>query len=128
MPCIFGLLSLAVLVLMIVSAWKVFVKAGRAGWEGIIPYYNLYVLTVITGLEIIWFILTFIPLVQIVAGFKISITLAQKFGKGTGFGVGLALLPVIFLPILAFGDAKYFGAPASAAVPPVQQPPAAPQA
>jgi hypothetical protein len=40
------------------------------------------------------------------------IELAKVFGKTTGFGVGLALLGFIFIPILAFGDAQYIGAPA----------------
>jgi len=36
---------------------------------------------------------------------------AKAFGKGVGFGVGLALLGFTFLPILGFGDAEYQGAP-----------------
>ena len=31
---------------------------------------------------------------------------AKRFGKGTGFGIGLALLSFIFFPILGFGDAE----------------------
>jgi hypothetical protein len=32
---------------------------------------------------------------------------ASRFGKGTGFAVGMAVLPFIFSPILAFGSARY---------------------
>jgi hypothetical protein len=35
--------------------------------------------------------------------------LAKVFGKSTGFGFGLLFLSVIFMAILAFGDAKYLG-------------------
>jgi hypothetical protein len=35
--------------------------------------------------------------------------LAKVFGKGTGFGFGLLLLPFIFYPILAFGKSEYVG-------------------
>jgi len=35
--------------------------------------------------------------------------LSKSFGKDVGFTIGLILLPVIFYPILAFGDAKYIG-------------------
>jgi hypothetical protein len=35
------------------------------------------------------------------------IPLAEKFGKGTGFGIGLLFLPFVFFPMLAFGDAQY---------------------
>lgn len=34
---------------------------------------------------------------------------AKAFGKGTGFGFGMAFLGFVFLPILAFGDAEYRG-------------------
>jgi len=33
--------------------------------------------------------------------------LAESFGKGAGFGIGLWLLGMIFIPILGFGDAQY---------------------
>jgi hypothetical protein len=42
--------------------------------------------------------------------------LPSAFGKGTGFGIGLALLGIIFYPILGFGDAQYQGGPVSAPV------------
>ncbi|MDR0953863.1 MAG: DUF5684 domain-containing protein [Rikenellaceae bacterium] len=32
---------------------------------------------------------------------------ARSFGHGDGFTVGLVLLPVVFLPILAFGDSAF---------------------
>jgi hypothetical protein len=35
---------------------------------------------------------------------------AQAFGKGTGFGLGLAFLGPIFYCILGFGDDQYQGA------------------
>jgi hypothetical protein len=37
------------------------------------------------------------------------IDLAKSFGKDIGFGIGLALLGFIFMPILAFSDARYVG-------------------
>jgi hypothetical protein len=35
------------------------------------------------------------------------VRLAQVFGKSDGFIVGLILMPVIFIPILAFGNSQY---------------------
>ncbi len=124
MPCVFILLYLAVIALVIASFWKVFVKAGQPGWAAIVPFYNQYILSQIAGLEIIWFILLFVPIVCIVAWFKIALGVAEKFGKSQGFGIGLALLSFIFFPILGFGDAKYAGAPpVAAAAPPAAPPP-----
>lgn len=96
-------------VFSIVCLWKVFVKAGKPGWASIVPIYN-----VLTELEIIgrpwwWLLLMLVPLVNIVIGIIIFFDLAKVFGKGTGFGFGLLFLSVIFMAILAFGDAKYLG-------------------
>lgn len=52
-------------------------------------------------------VLYFVPIVGIVIHFIVSIGVADMFKKGAGYGVGLALLPVIFYPMLAFGDAQY---------------------
>ncbi|MBZ0199154.1 MAG: DUF5684 domain-containing protein, partial [Ignavibacteriaceae bacterium] len=35
------------------------------------------------------------------------VDLAKVFGKGGGFAAGLIFLPMIFYPILGFGDAEY---------------------
>lgn len=109
------LIELAVLVLIIASVWKVFAKANQPGWASIIPIYNLYILTKIVGRPWWFLLLMFIPLVNIIVGIVLSIDLAKSFGKGAGFGVGLALLGFIFYPILGFGDAAYKGPSAGSA-------------
>lgn len=102
-----GLVQFAVLILVIVSLWKVYVKAGRQGWEAIIPIYNLYVLVVIAGKPGWWTILFFIPIVGFIIGIMVYHELSKRFGKGPGFTVGLIFLPFIFFPILAFDSSVY---------------------
>jgi Family of unknown function (DUF5684) len=87
--------------------WKVFEKAGKPGWAAIVPFYNTYLLTEIAGKEIIWFVLTLLPCINIVAAFVICLDVAKNFGKGPGFGIGLVLLPFVFFPLLGFSDARY---------------------
>ena len=60
-------------------------------------------------------LLLFIPVVNLIIAIITMIALAQNFGKGAGYGIGLILLPVIFMPMLAFGSARYVGAPAQPA-------------
>jgi len=110
---------IAVLVLMIVSMWKVFTKAGQPGWASIIPIYNLYVLLQMVGKPGWWLVLFFIPLVNVVIGIISTIALAENFGKSAGFSVGLILLGVVFFPILAFGSAQYVGSSGGAVTPAV---------
>ena len=91
---------LLLIVVMVASLWKIFTKAGQPGWAAIVPFYNIYVLTCeISKREILWFLLLFVPFVNIVASVLNSIELAKKFGKSDGFGIGLAFLGPIFYPI-----------------------------
>ncbi|MDF3058602.1 MAG: signal peptidase [Rariglobus sp.] len=109
-PLLVGLFQLALAVLIIAAIWKVFTKAGQPGWAAIIPFYNLYVLLKVAGRPGWWLLLFLIPIVNVVMAIIVAIDVAKAFGKGTGFGVGLAFLGVIFYPILGFGDATYQGA------------------
>ena len=103
----FGLFELLLIAVIIAGLWKTFVKARRPGWEAIIPIYNIYILLKIAGRPGWWLILFLIPLVNIIVGIIVSVDVAAKFGKGVGFGIGLALLGFVFYPILGFGDAVY---------------------
>ena len=94
---------------MIASMWTIFSKAGKPGWASIVPIYNLIVLLEIVGKPWWWLFLMLIPIVNIVILIIVYHNLSLSFGKGGGFTVGLILLGIIFLPILAFGDAKYVG-------------------
>ncbi len=103
----------AIIVVMIVGMWKLYEKAGKPGWASIIPIYNLYVLLKIVGRPGWWLLLFIIPIVNLVVWIMVSLDLATVFGKGSGFGLGLILLPGIFHLILGFGSAKYQGAAAA---------------
>jgi len=109
------LVWLAVIVAILAGFWKVFVKAGQPGWACLVPIYNIVVMLQIVGRPIWWLVLLLIPIVSLVVMIIVSIDMAKSFGKGTGFGVGLALLGPIFYPMLGFGDAKYQGPAAASA-------------
>ena len=101
------LVILAIVVLIVASFWIVFTKASQPGWASIVPIYNVIVLLKIANKPWWWVLLWLIPLVNIVIGILVSIAVANNFGKTAGFGIGLAFLPFIFYPILAWGDAQY---------------------
>lgn len=117
---------LVVVIAIVAGCWKVFTKAGRPGWAAIVPFYNFYVLLEIAGRPGWWlvfyvlaFFVFFIPpvsgLILLVVGIIVGIDVARKFGKGTGFGIGLGILPYVFYPILGWGGAQYQDAGASGA-------------
>jgi len=106
------LFYIAVIVFMLITLWKVYVKAGKPGWASLIPFYNIIVMLEIVGKPWWYLLLMFIPVVNIVISIMVTLDTAKVFGKGSGFGIGLIFLPFIFYPILAFGEAKYQGVPA----------------
>ena len=103
----FWIVMILYAVLMIVSYWKIYEKAGQPGWASLIPIYNAWVLLQIIGKPGWWILLMLIPCVNIVIAVIVYIELAKVFDKSVGFAVGLLLLPFIFFPILAFSDAEY---------------------
>lgn len=119
------IIGLLIALLVIVAMWKVFTKAGQPGWASIIPIYNVYIWCKIVGRPWWWIILMLIPLVNFIILIILSIDMAKSFGKGVGFGLGLAFLGIIFLPILGFGSAQYQGPAAgtSGAGPAIPRPP-----
>ena len=102
--CIIPLVFFA---LIVAGLWKLFEKAGRPGWAAIIPFYNMYVVTEIAGRDIIWFILLLVPCVNIVAAVMIWMDFAKNYGKDPIWGLGLAFLGPIFIPLLGFSNAQY---------------------
>ncbi len=103
----FILVGIAFAVLMIVSNWKIYTKAGKPGWTSIVPIYNFVVLLDIVGKPAWWVILMFIPFVNVIMGIIVVHRLSLSFGKDIGFTIGLLLLSPIFYPILGFGSAQY---------------------
>lgn len=122
--------------LIVISRWVVFQKAGQAGWASIIPIYDTFVQLriiqrptwwgyLLLGLSLIQVVLTlmqdgstdtaeFLQLMSSIATiiafvFSVRIThgLSRSFGRSLGFTLGLLFLPYIFYPILAFGSSTY---------------------
>jgi uncharacterized membrane protein YhaH (DUF805 family) len=98
---------LGLAILIIAGLWKTFEKAGLPGWGAIIPIYNVYLMCKLAGRPGWWVLLFLIPCVGIIIGIIVWLDIAKNFGKGAGFGLGLAFLGFIFIPILGFGDARY---------------------
>ncbi|MEY3051689.1 MAG: hypothetical protein RLY31_1474 [Bacteroidota bacterium] len=109
MEFLFIVFMLGVAGVFIASVWRIFEKAGQPGWAVIVPIYNLLVLLRIVGKPWWWLFLMIIPYVGLIWSIWTTNLLSKKFGKDEGFTVGLILLPVIFYPLLAFGDAQYQG-------------------
>lgn len=100
----------ALMIFYFIANWKLYEKAGREGWTSIVPIYNILILCDIAGKPRWYFWMLLLPIVNFVFIIYIMAGLSKAFGKDNGFTVGLVFLSIIFIPILAFGDAKYQGA------------------
>jgi hypothetical protein len=104
-----GVIYLILVVLFIAGVWKVLVEGRQPGWASLVPIYNVIALWQMTGKPTWVIVLTLIPCTTAVGWIILNIHIAERFGKGAGFGIGLALLPFIFYPMLGFGSAQYLG-------------------
>ncbi|MGN0308947.1 MAG: DUF5684 domain-containing protein [Lachnospiraceae bacterium] len=115
-------------ILTIIARWRIFEKAGEAGWKSIIPFYSDYIMYkfcwdvkffwITLGISIASMIFStmeigFLVMLCYIALIVITVMMYNKlsisFGQGTAFTVGLVLLNTIFLLILGFGSAQYQG-------------------
>ena len=126
-----GVFGLLMYILLVIAQWKIFTKAGEAGWKALIPIYNVYIefkiakmtkyfwalLIVSFGLGLIGGLIPSIAGVVKVISRLVALVililhidrLGNVFGKGLGFKLGLVFLPSIFTLILGFGSAEYTG-------------------
>ena len=124
---------IVICVLQITGQWKIFKKAGKNGWEAIIPYYNTWTLIEISECKW-WYFLILIgssilsldfnielnnvsSSVNVLEGissianyfimFNVNYNIAKKFNKDVGYAIGLTLLPFIFYPMLGLGKSEF---------------------
>lgn len=109
MYVILAIFYLALIGFSIAVQWKIFTKANEPGWACLIPIYNILVMLKIIGKPWWWLIMLLIPGVNLIFGIWAANILSKSFGKDESFTIGLVLLNIIFLAILAFGDAVYQG-------------------
>lgn len=123
---IFGIVALVFAILAIIGQWKCFKKAGYNGWECLIAGHNQFVNCTFAGVNPIYVlgvmfgsVVSIIPIIGWLAylgfviyyQFVVGINTAKAFGKGTGFGVALAIplsAPIAWF-ILGNDNVKYVG-------------------
>ena len=90
-----------------VGSWGLFTKAGEPGWAALVPGYNLFLLTRISGISPFWSLVFVVPAANMFLWFVICDQLSLKFGKGIGTSLGLMCLGFVFFPVLGFSSAEY---------------------
>ncbi len=125
---VIAVIALVWCVIVIIANWKIYTKAGEAGWKCLIPFYSQYVLFKITwDTTFYWIVLGIAVVSCIVAAIEIPVVgtllslasmviniiqlhkMSKAFGHDIGFTLGLIFLNPIFVLILAFGGSEYIG-------------------
>ena len=131
---VYLVISLVWYIIMVIANWRIFTKAGEAGWKSIIPFLNTYVLFKIAwNIKMFWIMMgTLIAgsictsiageqggvlaiigglfsLASCVVGIIVVHKLSKSFGHGIGFTLGLLFLSPIFTLILGLGSSEYIG-------------------
>lgn len=96
-------ISIALAIVNLIAAIKIYKKLGLPGWGVIVPIYGQWILLKAVDLPG-W--LSILPVANGIALIVANYKLAGKFGKGSGFGLGLVFLTPIFYMILGFGKAS----------------------
>ncbi len=105
------LLSFAFAVVLIVSGWRMYEKAGQSGWVALIPILNVFGMLKMSGRPYWWALLYLVPGVNVVVHVMVSVSLARSFGKSALAGLCMAI-PVatpFFVIWLGMGGARYLG-------------------
>lgn len=111
------------------ALWKIFEKAGQAGWKALVPTYHHVILTRVAGLSAWWTLPLLLVVPALLAPGKpakllallllfvwwgwLCQRIARRFGKGIGFGLGLTF-PVtgfFFRAALAYDGSTYQAQP-----------------
>ena len=117
------IIGIGLLVLYIVGYVKLFKKAGRDGWEAIIPFYNDWVLVEISELSWWWFLIIIAPtianiinsnltslsiLAALFGKFCCFYNISKKLHKDTSVAILTTVFPIVMIPIIGLSKDYQF--------------------
>lgn len=99
-----------------VGLWKMFEKAGEAGWAGIIPFYREYKLCEKVMNDPWYWLREFVVIIPIIGWigyiyfkYQIGKATAAAYGKPQGWAWGYTFLEPVFYCITGFDNSDYYG-------------------
>lgn len=99
------ILTILFFLMSVIALYKIFQKAGRKGWESLIPMYNFWVWIQIIKKPVWWFIFILVPYINVFMILLMIVELLKCFNKnGLGAQTLSVLVPFFYLPWLAFFD------------------------
>lgn len=106
------ILLYALILVYFATFWKLFERAGRKKWEGLVPIYNLWIWLKISGKPWWWILLFLVPGVNLLMLIIMNVNMSIIFGKREMKDHVMAVfIPWYTLPKLAFYDDAEFTGP-----------------
>lgn len=107
---LYFILSISIIIILyLISLWRLFIKFGEKGIYSIVPLYNIYILSKKILGNGMFFIGLLIPLINIITIIYLNYKLGRMFNKNIYFILGLIILNPIFLIILSLDNSEYIG-------------------
>ncbi len=94
-------------ILVMIGGKNLFKKASKKELTAFYPVVNLFTLLDITETSTFLGILFFVPIVNVIVLSILFYRLGSSFNTSLSYKIGLVVLPIIFYPMLAFGDKAY---------------------
>lgn len=94
-------------ILVMIGGNKLFKKASKKETTAFYPIVNLFTLLDITETSTFLGILFFVPIVNVVVLSILFYRLGSSFNTSMFYKIGLVVLPIVFYPLLAYGDKAY---------------------
>lgn len=92
-----------------IGLWRIFQKAGFAGWKAIVPFLNYWVLLEVVGKPRWWFIWAFVPIINLVIPFLLLVEICKSFkNPGLGHQALAMMFPYVYLPWLGYSKGQQY--------------------
>lgn len=101
---VFAVYTLLFSLLLCLSSYKIFEKAGKKRWQSFIPIYNLIAMLDIVKMNGLYFLLLLLPITNVLIIYIMLYRLSIVFVTEKKFALGLILCAAIFLPILNYSN------------------------
>ncbi|MEE4256874.1 MAG: signal peptidase I [Bacteroidales bacterium] len=105
----YDIILIITLILATAGLWKIFEKAGYAGWKAVVPFLNFYIWLKIIKKPIWWYIFILTPFINVFVILLMVVEILKCFGKESIGAQALGVIfPFLYLPYLGFSAKEVY--------------------
>lgn len=105
----YDIILIITLILATAGLWKIFEKAGYAGWKAVVPFLNFYIWLKIIKKPLWWYIFILTPFINVFVILLMVVEILKCFGKESIGAQALGVIfPFLYLPYLGFSGSEVY--------------------